>query len=151
MIELTCREFRMARSCFRAQVHHMGSSCSRRHPVAEALPEVEPAEEPVLVPSGDDEVVAPRGTRGSRRTLADRCRVRYYAVWHVAGARHEIVGLHSGTIEAWRHIASGLPGGRYLPGHRLRRYSTLEAAVDGYYAEAARHGAPIPPNLYVHP
>jgi hypothetical protein len=159
----------MARSCLGSS--DMGGVCSRRHspadPLLEAepaaepvlsssgspadpLPEAEPAAEPFLSSSGDDAVVTPRGARRAHRTLVDQRRVRFYAVWHVAGARYEIVGVHSGTIVAWRHIAAALPGGRYLPGHRLRRYKTLEEAVDGYYAEAVRHRAPIPPNLYVH-
>ena len=73
-----------------------------------------------------------------------------YAVWSVAGAP-QLVGIHVGSLRAWRAIAAQLPGGRYsYPACRLRRYDNEQLAFAGYLSEARRHGAPVPPRIVYH-
>jgi hypothetical protein len=103
----------------------------------------EPFAEPTRLQTVQDE--PPRAGRAR-----DHARLRFYVVWQVRGARSEIRGIHSGTIQAWRDLAAEFPTGKYLPGYRLRRVETLEQAVDLYYREAVKHQGPIPPNYYQH-
>ncbi len=87
---------------------------------------------------------------GARR-LRERARIRYYAVWHVRGGLVEVRGVHGGDIAAWEFIERSIPGGRYRSGtDRLRRYPSLSEAIDAFYLEAQRHGAPLPANYRQH-
>ncbi len=94
-------------------------------------------------------VVLPR-TR--QRTLRDHLVVRWYCVWRLRGATVDVRGVHQGTIVAWHRITQHIPGGRYRRGSdRLRRYGSLQEAIDAFYDEAETHGAPLPVRLYQWP
>ncbi len=81
----------------------------------------------------------------SRRTQRAREKIRWYAVWKVHGnGVEDIIGVHEGDISAWWAIEERLAGGQYHRGQHLRRYGDLAAAVDGFYAEAERHGCALP-------
>ena len=74
-----------------------------------------------------------------------------YAVWSLPAPGDSQIGVHTGGVRAWRALTPHLPGGRYIYPHcRLRRFPSEEAAVDGYSAEAARHGAPLSPQIFRH-
>ena len=65
-----------------------------------------------------------------------------------------MVGVHSGGIDAWYALELTFPSHSYAAarrGVRLRRYDSLEAGVQAYYAERERHGAPDQPRVWVHP
>ena len=73
----------------------------------------------------------------------------HYAVWEIPG-RPELAGVWSGPFPAvWHEIQSQLPGGVYGPGCRLRRAPSLDAAVELYKQEAARHGVPDIPAIHL--
>ena len=72
-----------------------------------------------------------------------------YAVWRHP-SRPELRGVHCGGGAAWKALAPTLPGRRYCfaAGTRLRRFPSEREALEGYEAEAAAHGAPLPAPVF---
>ena len=70
-----------------------------------------------------------------------------YAVW-VSPAAPDLVGVHTGARRAWDALSGRIGGYRHFRGDRLRRLASEDEAVAGYLAEAARHGAPVPPPFH---
>ncbi len=106
------------------------------------------------VPSGTDAAALPAAVLPQPRIrgLRDRLVVRWYCVWHLRGATFDVRGVHQGTISAWHQITQHIPGGHYRSGSdRLRRYGSLQEAIDAFYGEAQRHGARLPVRLYQWP
>jgi len=116
-------------------------------PAAEATQAEEPAAaaDATQVEEPDDEALDLE-----TRLVGDHAVVRWYVVWQVNGASREIRGIHRGTIRAWRFLEQAFPARRYMKGYRLRRFNTEQEAIHAYYAEAAKHNAPMPPNYYIH-
>ena len=107
-------------------------------------PPASPKEEPQDPPAKAPPARAPRAARAQRRE--DWA----YAVW-VIPAHPEQRGVHCGGGRAWAGLVPSLSGRySYFRGHRLRRYASREAALEGYEAEAARHEAPLPPPVFEH-
>ena len=73
-----------------------------------------------------------------------------YCVWWVLD-RADLVGVHTGSLRAWRAIEAALPEGGYCSSNsRLRRFNSLGEALDGYGVERRRHGAPAEPRVFFH-
>ena len=88
----------------------------------------------------------------SRRTVQERAKRRWYAVWKVRGHDAEnLVGIHEGNISAWWGLEDRFAGRRYCAGQHLRRYDSLDEAVNGFYLEAERHSCALPAKLTVWP
>ena len=71
-----------------------------------------------------------------------------YVVWKSPGA--DVVGIHCGSGAAWAFLQRALDGYDYSRGHRLRRASDFESALELYTAECARHGASRSPRIFRH-
>ena len=71
-----------------------------------------------------------------------------YVVWKAPGA--DVVGIHCGSSAAWAFLQRALDGYDYSRGHRLRRASDFESALELYAAECVRHGAPRSPRIFRH-
>ena len=63
-----------------------------------------------------------------------------YAVWQIPEAT-ELIGVHGGGSRAWSAIRRHLAHGRYsfAAGHRLRRFASVDEAIEGWYLERERH------------
>ncbi len=62
-----------------------------------------------------------------------------------------LCGIHTGGSRSWAAIEAQLPGQRLFGfGARLARFESVDAAVDAYYLEAARHRFPFPAPLFRH-
>ena len=73
-----------------------------------------------------------------------------YAVLRLPGADASR-GVHAGGRHAWAALERLFRGGRLFgSGALVRRYDTVQLAVDGYNLGAARCGAPTPPTIFVH-
>ena len=82
---------------------------------------------------------APSSSRRAGRAEPD---LRFYAVWAIP-EHPEARGVWAGAHPAcWQAIQRLCPQGRYCSGVRLRRYPTLEEAIEAYEAEAGRRDAP---------
>ena len=73
-----------------------------------------------------------------------------YAVLRLPGAEASR-GVHAGGRHAWTALERLFRGGRFFgSGALVRRYATLELAVEGYNLGAASNRAPTPPTIFVH-
>ena len=60
------------------------------------------------------------------------------------------IGLGRGQRDAWTALERLFRGGRFFgSGALVRRYATLELAVEGYNLAAASNRAPTPPTIYL--
>ena len=91
--------------------------------------------EPSILPAAEAKPSAP--STAAKASGGSHC----YAVWKAPGSTEDLVGVHRGGLVAWHAIAARLAGKRYFSGRdRLRKFPSLEAAVDGFLAERDAHG-----------
>ena len=89
------------------------------------------------------------GGSGVASAVRDPVGWRYYAVWRGPHGAH-FAGVWAGPHpEAWKWLEEHACGGAFLDsGLRLQRFYTLDAAINGYNAEARRHRVPQPGPLH---
>ena len=118
-----------------------------------SLARAAPAESSAASPS-DEETVGDLTAELARLSLVESPEsqpgLHAYAVLRLPGAEASR-GVHSGGRHAWTALERLFRGGRFFgSGAFVKRYATLELAVEGYNLGAASNLAPTPPTIFDH-